>query len=219
MHRKNDKKVAKTALINTMESTDNKIVKRVRGRGRGSIVFQQDFADCGTPMAIKSAFHRLYANGMLLRLAQGIYYYPKEDHEWNLGTIYPSFEQVAEAIAKRDKAKIIPTGAHALNILGLSTQVPMNFVYITSGTPRRIKVGDKKGILFQHSSSGKLFSFKSNVMLLVMMAMKEIGEKELTEDQLAIIKEHLTHVSASEFNHDIKLMPSWIRQILMKRCN
>ena len=103
------------------QSTVNKIEMRLRGKGRGSIVFQQDYADCGTPSAVKSTFHRMYTDGMLVRLAHGIYYYPKEDKEYGLGIIYPSVEDIAQAIAKRDKAKIVPMGAYALNSLGLST--------------------------------------------------------------------------------------------------
>ena len=53
-----------------MESAENKIVRRIHGKGRGSVVFMSDFADCGTPSAIKSAFHRLYKSGELLRLSQ-----------------------------------------------------------------------------------------------------------------------------------------------------
>ena len=93
------------------QSTVNKIEMRLRGKGRGSIVFQQDYADCGTPSAVKSTFHRMYTDGMLVRLAHGIYYYPKEDKEYGLGFIYPSVEDIAQAIAKRDKAKIVPMGA------------------------------------------------------------------------------------------------------------
>ena len=125
-----------------MESTENKILKRIRGKGRGSIVFQSDYAECGSPAAIKTAFHRLYSDGTFIRLAQGIYYYPKYDKELGLGIIYPSIEQIAEAIAKSDRVKIVPTGVYALNKLGLSDQIPMNVVFITNGAPRRIQVGE-----------------------------------------------------------------------------
>ena len=77
------------------QSTVNKIEMRLRGKGRGSIVFQQDYADCGTPSAVKSTFHRMYTDGMLMRLAHGIYYYPKEDKEYGLGIIYPSVEDLS----------------------------------------------------------------------------------------------------------------------------
>lgn len=217
LHQKYDIKVAKLHLYITMESTENKIVRRIRGRGRGSLVFMSDFADCGTPSSIKSAFHRLYANGNLLRLSQGIYYYPQVDTSLGLGVLYPSFDDIADAIAKRDHARIVPTGAYALNHLGLSTQVPMNVVYITSGAPRKVKIGENSGILFKHSSSGKLFSFQSQYLLLVVMAMKEIGQERITDEQIAILKNNLSNVPSSEFNHDIKLMPIWIRQILMKK--
>ena len=119
------------------QSTVNKIEMRLRGKGRGSIVFQQDYADCGTPSAVKSTF-------------------------------YPSVEDIAQAIAKRDKANIVPMGAYALNRLGLSTQMPMNVVFLTNGAPRRIKIGNGRGILFKHSSSGRNFAYKSELMMLAM---------------------------------------------------
>ena len=62
-------------------------------------------------------------------------------------------------------------GAYALNRLGLSTQMPMNVVFLTNGAPRRIKIGNGRGILFKHSSSGKNFAYKSELMMLVVTAM------------------------------------------------
>ena len=134
------------------QSTVNKIEMRLRGKGRGSIVFQQDYADCGTPSAVKSTFHRMYTDGMLVRLAHGIYYYPKEDKEYGLGFIYPSVEDIAQAIAKRDKAKIVPMGAYALNRLGLSTQMPMNIVFDARynwGVTNIVEDSDSKHSVFQ----------------------------------------------------------------------
>lgn len=199
------------------QSTENKIERRLRGGGRGSIVFQQDYADCGTPSAIKSAFHRLYTDGVLIRLAHGIYYYPKEDKTFGLGVVYPSIEDIAQAIAKRDRAKIVPMGAYALHKLGLSTQIPMNVVFLTTGVPRRIKIGNGHGILFKHSSAGKNFAFKSGLMMLIVTAMRTIGEKNMTENEKTKINEYLCNVNDAEFCHDIKLAPAWVRKILITR--
>ena len=152
-----------------------------------------------------------------MRLAQGIYYYPKNDTALGLGVIYPSIDDIATAIAKRDHARIVPTGSYALNRLGLSTQVPTNVVYVTTGTSRKVKVGNGNGILFKHSSSGKLFAFQSDLMMLAVMAMREIGQEQITDEQVSIIMGHLADVPQSEYSHDVKLMPIWIRQILMKR--
>lgn len=199
------------------QSTVNKILISIRGKGRGSIVFQQDYAHCGTPAAVKSTFHRMYTDGMLMRLAHGIYYYPKEDKIYGLGVIYPSVEDIALAIAKRDKAKIVPMGAYALNRLGLSTQMPMNVVFLTNGAARQIKIGNGRGILFKHSSSGKNFAYKSDLMMLVVTAMRTIGEDKLTESELKVLINHVKTVSDSDFNHDIKLAPAWVRKILITR--
>lgn len=201
----------------TGQSIENKIEMRLRGRGRGSIAFQQDYAECGTPAAVKSAFFRLYTDGTLIRLAHGIYYYPKEDKEYGLGIVYPSVEEIAQAIAKRDNAKIVPTGAYALNRLGLSTQIPMNVVFLTSGAPRRIKIGDGHGILFKHSSSGKNFAYKSELMMLVVTAMRTIGEENMTEEEKDVFINHVRTLSDSDFNHDIKLAPAWVRKILIAK--
>ncbi|MCD8500524.1 MAG: type IV toxin-antitoxin system AbiEi family antitoxin domain-containing protein, partial [Bacillaceae bacterium] len=103
----------------------------------------------GTSIAVRHALSRLCKSGLILRLAEGIYLYPKIDKELGLGVLYPSIDTIAKAIAKKDKARIVPTGVYALNRLGLSTQVPANAVYLTDGSPRRIKVGKGKGILFK----------------------------------------------------------------------
>lgn len=74
--------------------------------------------------------------------------------------------------------------------------MPMNVVFLTNGAPRRIKIGNGSGILFKHSSSGKNFAYKSELMMLV---------------------EHTRNVSDNDFNHDIKLAPAWVRKILIAR--
>ena len=90
----------------------------------GTIFIPDDFATCGTPDAVRSGLTRLCRNGKLHRFAKGIYYIPSYD-KWD-GTLRgPSLDAIAQKIAQRDNARIIPTGAYALNKLGLSTQVPV----------------------------------------------------------------------------------------------
>lgn len=73
----------------------------------------------------------------------------------------PTLDEIAKAIAKRDKAQIVSTGLHALNLLNLSTQVQANIVYLTDGTTRRISIGEGKDILFKHTSEVKRLKYKS----------------------------------------------------------
>lgn len=198
-------------------STQDKIRNYLIQKGRGVFIFLQDFALYGNNDAVKKAFQRLSNEGIILRIAKGIYYYPKTDTQLGIGVLHPSIDEVAQAIAERDKTTIIPTGSYALNMLGLSTQVVTNAVYLTNGSPRRIKVGSGKGILFLHTSNNKMLSFHSRLMLLIVSAMREIGDGKITESEINIIKKHLTHVTEDDFQHDISLAPIWVRNILLKK--
>ena len=197
-------------------SIQDSINERIKQSERGSFFFGQDFSDIGSPEAIKKALQRLAASETLIRIAPGIYYYPKIDTEYGLGVLKPSMLDIAEAIARRDRVSIAPTGSYALNMLGLSTQIEANAVFYTTGSTRRIPIGKGKGIQFIHTSSAKKMAFESRLMMLVVTAMREIGENNLTDHQLDIIKQHLTHVTQEEYNHDIQLAPAWVRKTLHK---
>ena len=173
------------------QSTYNTIKRRIEKSKRGTLFFPDTFADYGTSDAIRSALVRLCENEMLTRVAQGIYCYPRIDTRWGGGIILPSIEEIAEAIAKRDKVRIAPTGAYALYRLGLSTQIPANVVFITDGSPRRVTIGKGRGILFKHTSEMRTFAYQSSLMALIVTALREIGEGNATEQQKAVIKKHL----------------------------
>lgn len=83
---------------------------------------------------------------MLVRISQGIYLYPMRNR---FGILKPSIDDIAVAIAQKDKAGIIPSGLTALNKLALSTQVTMNAVYLTDATAREIKIGNSTIVLKQ----------------------------------------------------------------------
>ena len=190
------------------------IENRIKRRGRGKLYVNADFADLGTPNAVRQALQRLQKEGMIIRVFRGIYCYPMIDTELGLGVLKPSLWEIAQAMAHRDQTIIIPTASEALNLLGLSTQVAANAVFYTNGSSRKVKIGSGRGITFIHTSDNRMLSFKSQLMLLVVLAMREIGEDDLTEEQWEIIKTHLKHVSKTDFNQDIKLAPVWIQEKL-----
>jgi DNA-directed RNA polymerase subunit K/omega len=200
-----------------MESTANQIKDKILKSKRGKLFFPDDFATLGTPDAIRLALGKLQKSGLLMRVAHGIYYYPKINRNKYIKSKYlsPSINEIAYGIAKRDKIRIVPTGVYALNALGLSTQVPANAVFITDGAPRRIAVGKGRGILFKHTSEVRSLAYKSRLLMLIVSALREIGEGKATPQQLEIIKSHLSKVSQKELNADIQLMPLWVRKILL----
>jgi hypothetical protein len=118
-----------------MQATVNQIEIKIKNHKRGKIFFIDYFSALGTPEAVKKSLQRLVSSGLLVRLANGIYWYPKKEKELYGVKISgkPTLDEIARAIAKRDKARIVPTGVHALNLLNLSSQVPANVVYLTDG--------------------------------------------------------------------------------------
>jgi DNA-directed RNA polymerase subunit K/omega len=200
-----------------MENIEKQIEVKIKKNKRGKLFFPDDFAALGSSSAIRQALVRLQKSGLLMRVAHGIYYYPKINKVEYIEGKYlpPSIEEIAYGIAKRDKIRIVPTGSYALNALGLSTQVPMNVVFITDGAPRRIAVGNRRGILFKHTSEVRNLAYNSNLLMLIVSALREIGEGNVTLEQLNIIKPQLANITEKELLSDIQLMPIWVRKILL----
>ena len=163
-----------------MESIEKKIIRSVLKCGRGTIVFPANFIRIGESRSVLKALERLVTKGMLIRLARGIYCYPKEDKGLGLGIVYPSYEEIAQSIAQRDKARIAPTGAYAMNMLGFTTQVPMNLVFLTNGSPRSIQLFNGHKITFSHTTPKKL-AFQNKVAQLITASLQEIGKENFTE--------------------------------------
>ena len=200
-----------------MDAIIQKIDERIRGWNRGRIFFGNDFADLATSDAIRQSLGRLAKEGKILRIARGIYCYPRKLNPMlGEGMAMPSLDEIAKAVAKRDNMRIAPTGDHALNWLGLSTQVPCNAVYWTDGTARRINIGKGRGILFKHSTSMDNFAYRSELMQLIVLAMKGIGAGKIRDDEQIRINTFLQKVELNDFKHDIKLAPTWIQDILIK---
>lgn len=193
-----------------MESVDNKIIAKIKKAKRGSLFFIEDFLNLGTSKAVSKALERLVEKEELSRVSRGIYSRLRIDPV--LGAIYPTTEEIAEAVRRRDKARIIPTGILALNALGLSTQVPMNLVYLTDGAARTIQIGKRK-IVFKKTSPRNLAAIGS-ISSLVIQALREIGKDNVTENEINSILRQLEKEDPYRLQHDIKLAPEWIRIIM-----
>ena len=193
-----------------MESVDNKIIAKIKKAKRGSLFFIEDFLNLGTSKAVSKALERLVEKEDLSRVSRGIYSRLRIDPI--LGAISPTTEEIAEAVRRRDKARIIPTGILALNALGLSTQVPMNLVYLTDGAARTIQIGKRK-IVFKKTSPRNLAAIGS-ISSLAIQALREIGKDNVTEDEINSILQQLEKEDPYRLQHDIKLAPEWIRIIM-----
>ncbi|MDO9153468.1 MAG: DUF6088 family protein, partial [Paludibacter sp.] len=194
---------------------ESKVAEALKGLPKGSILFVDDFLDFGNPESIKKSLLRLKEKGLLVSLAHGIYLYPKTDAD--LGVLYSSVEEIAIAIARRDKARIIPTGIQALNKLGLSTQIPLKAVYLTDGTARTIKIG-KRTITFKNTSPKNLL-VKGEISGLVIQALKSISQDKIEDTVIIKLTNILKKEKIENILHDAKLSPAWINKILMSSIN
>ena len=197
------------------QSIEKQIEKSIKSKPKGSLVLPDDYIGFGSSAAIRKALDRLENKQVIVRVAQGIYVRPKISKL--IGQLVPSAEEVAEAIAKRDRIRTLPTGSYALNALGLSTQVPMNIVLLTDGSPRVIKVG-KRTIKFKKTTPKNLLA-KGKISRLVIQALKEIGKDKCTENEIQIILKQLTKEEPYRLEHDIRLAPEWIRVIMRQAIN
>lgn len=197
------------------QSIHNQIEEKIKSLKKGSILFIADFIEFGTAENVKKVLLRLEKKEVLIRVAHGIYLYPKKDKI--LGTLYPSTEEIAVAIAKRDKARIISTGVQALQQLGLSTQVPMNVVYLTDGAPRKIKVG-KRTITFKKTTPKNL-TIKDKKLNIVIQALKELGKDNVDENAKQKIKKVLQQMTIESIKEDSVAAPTWIRNTILELMN
>lgn len=194
------------------EGVANKILQVIDRQPEGSLFFPEDFADLGSPENVRKALERLQNRQKITRVAQGIYARPKQNAY--IGPILPSAEEVAAAIAKRDRARTLATGPTALNALGLSTQVPMNIILLTDGTARTVKVG-KRTIKFKKTTPRNL-AVKGAISSLVIQGLKAIGKGKLSDSDEQKLLSLLRKEKQEDLLHDIRLAPVWVQQIMKK---
>lgn len=196
-------------------SIEHKILLYIETFPKGELLFPSDFSELGSSEAVRLSLFRLEKEGVISRVAQGIYVRPKISKL--IGLLTPTAEEVAEAIAKRDRIRTVPTGSYALNALGLSTQVPMNIVLLTDGSPREIKVGKRK-IKFKKTTPKNLLA-KGKTSRLVIQALKEIGNGKVSEEEEKKIIALLKKEDKNDLKHDIALAPVWVQKIMKKALN
>lgn len=195
-----------------MESVEKQIESFIKQNPLGSIFFPDDFSKLGSSEAVRKALGRLEEKKVISRVAHGIYTRPKISSL--IGEVMPSAEEIAEGIAKRDRVRTIPTGSYALNALGLSTQIPMRIVLLTDGSPREVKIG-LRTIKFKKTTPKNLMA-KGKISCLVIQALKELGNGNVTEQEEQKIIKLLREEDKKDLVHDIGLAPVWIQKIMTK---
>lgn len=177
----------------------------------GEVFFASSFPKYDVEYVTKllAAFEK---EGLINRIAKGVYVKARKTR---FGILYPSAFELVSQIAKRDKAVIIPTGSTAANRLGFSTQVPMNTSFLTTGSSRKLKLGNRT-VTLKHGAP-KNFAFRGKLMRELVQALRSIGENNITqEDERQIAKLLAESPEKNTVEQDLLLAPVWMRQLIKR---
>ncbi len=187
---------------------------RIKALPVDSVLFRSDYPEYHSEF-VGSTLAELSESGVLFKMAQGIYVKPRKSR---FGLVLPSIEKIVQAIAMRDNAEVLPTGTTALNALGLSTQVPMNYAYLTSGSERTIKLANRQVVLKR--GVPKNFCYKTRLIALLTQALRALKQENVGDSELQIIRELIAKETDKEsLAKDVDAMPGWMKRIIKPMLN
>ena len=201
-----------------MQTIENKIVSRIYGRGRGWAFSANDFSAEFGRSTVDWVFYNLVASGTIRRVFRGVYDYPKYS-ELLEQELSPDFDQVAQAFARKFNWRIQPSGDAALNLLGLSTQVPGRLVYLSDGPNRQYHVGDIDSFTLEFKKSAlKDVGFKHRESGLVVQALKALGKERVDETVITTIRKQLDESACKRVLKDTVTATGWVYETIKRIC-
>ena len=195
-----------------MMSVGDRILKRVRDKGRGWVFTPKDFVDFGTRGSIDMALSRLAKSGAIRRIERGLYDYPKQHDK--LGILSPDPDSLAQAVSARTGEKVFPSAAAAANRLGLSTQVPAKAAYVTDGPTRTRKLAGRT-IAMKHTRAPILDSASSQANA-VLQALSLIGRDNVDPTLIGALAKRLDNQDIKTLMAGRAQMSGWMGDVVLK---
>jgi hypothetical protein len=194
-----------------LQPIENKIISRIYGRGRGWAFTKTDFVAEFSEDNIHKSLSSLAKSGRIRRVIRGVYDYPcySDLLKQELG---PDLDQVAQALARKFNWRIFPSGDAALNLLGLSTQVPAKWVYLSNGPDREYKIG--KHILSFKKSALKDLGFSERESGLIVQALKALGKDNIDKKVMAALRKRLVGKNCARILKDTRTVTGWVYKII-----
>lgn len=197
-----------------IQAIQNKVVNRIYGNGRGWAFSKIDFAGIGSDGSIRIALMRLEEAGTIRRVCRGIYDYPKYS-DLLKKNLSPDFDQVAQAIARKSGWTIRPSGAAALNLLGLSTQVPAKILYLSDGPTKKVEASPWS-IHFKNTAL-KEMKLKPKTSLMV-QSIKSLGRDQFDDSMISRFRNAFTEEERRQVLKDAPVVADWIYELIRKIC-
>jgi hypothetical protein len=202
----------KGAGVNT-KGYSTELARRIEALPAGTIFVSNDFSDIADIRTIRELLGRRVEAGEIRRILPGVFVRPLINNILN-EEVPPTPDAIANAIARAYGWTIAPSGQTALNRLGLSTQIPMVWTYVSDGPYRSLIIDDIQ-IKFNHVAN-KNISGMSSVTLLVVQGLKALGKDEIDEDIINKIQMRLTDDDRKVLSAETVRVSFWIRNAINK---
>ncbi|MEJ7639539.1 MAG: DUF6088 family protein [Singulisphaera sp.] len=190
-----------------MRDLKDRIIARIRARGRGEVYVTKDFLDLGGRAAVDQALSRLVKDGTIRRIGRGLFDYPRTNPKLGI-QLTPDADRIAQAVARKRGSHLQRSGAFAANALGLSTQVPGREVYLTDSSSGKVRVG-KQTLTMKHVSP-KMIASRDKVTGPVMQALYFIGKDGLTDDVLGRLRGTLSDKDKRKLLRESRYAVGWV---------
>jgi len=191
------------------------IENRIMTASANAVFITSDFLDIADTQAVNKVLSRLAEERIIRRVIRGVYDRPQFSELLQEYTA-PDMEKIAEAIARNFGWTIIPCGDTALNILGLSTQVPAVWQYVSDGPYREYTIGNRV-MRFKHSANRDV-SGLSTKSALVVQALKALGRDGVEEDHLKRLSVLLDAEEKKALLEETQHGTAWINELLKELC-
>ncbi len=193
-----------------MKTMREQILARIKRLGPGKAFTAKDFLQSATRGSIDVTLAALARQGRIRRIRRGLYDVPKVNAALG-GQLAPDINQAAEAIARRQRWKIIPDGALAANLLGLSTQVPARIVYLTDGPNKQVPVG-RRTIFLKHARP-KAIAGLGGTPALVVQALRYLGKDGVGDNEVARLQATLSASDKRKLVGATRFGADWIYEV------
>ena len=196
-------------------TVEAQILSKMKRHKRGTAFVARDFMRENSYESVKKALTRLVDRGEIRRVKRGVYDIAPFSQLLQKEVV-PSVEEFAKAKARSYAWVITPSEQYALNLLGLSTQVPANFVFSSTGPYRKYTLGNRT-VEFRHKALRELEGM-SQTSALVVSALKALGNGNVTDDHIAAVKSRLTPKAKMALLKETQNCPIWMHACIEKIC-
>lgn len=190
-----------------------KIEARITSFKPDTVFVINDFADIADNEIIRQVLKHQVDVGSIDRVIKGVFHKPRFNKTLQ-EKIPPRIDDVARAVARARRWTIAPTGEAALNALGLSTQVPMTWIYISDGPYTNIEI-HKSNIAFKHSANRDVTQLSATTLLIV-QALKALGKDDVDERVIEKLSMRLTNEQKDILLKESTRVTAWVRSALRK---